>query len=58
MDRNSPITPIEELCAVCGNRVDDCVCCPECSRVCVVNEEGLFCPVCGQVKPRSEPEFS
>ncbi|MDP2689521.1 MAG: hypothetical protein Q8P48_05355 [Deltaproteobacteria bacterium] len=47
-------TPKEEFCPVCGNRTEDCVCCPECGHECVLNEEGLYCPVCGPVKPKVE----
>lgn len=39
----------EELCPVCGNRIEDCVCCPECGHVCAIDEGELVCPVCGPV---------
>jgi rubrerythrin len=46
----------EEFCPVCGKRVDDCVCCPECGHVCALDEGGLHCPVCGPVKSKEEGE--
>ncbi len=51
------ITAREELCPSCGKRVEDCVCCPECGHACALNAEGLYCPVCGPVKPRDEGEI-
>jgi hypothetical protein len=51
------ITAREELCPSCGKRVEDCVCCPECGHVCALNAEGLYCPVCGPVKPKNEGEI-
>lgn len=46
----------EEVCPTCGMRVDDCICCPECGRVCALNNGELFCPVCGPVEPKGETE--
>lgn len=46
----------EEICPVCKKSVDDCICCPECGHVCVMNEGELYCPVCGPVKPSDEGE--
>lgn len=40
----------EELCPACNNRIDDCVCCPECGHVCALDEGELYCPVCGPVQ--------
>lgn len=54
MDKKSPAAPKEEKCPVCKNRLDDCICCPECGHVCVVNEEELYCPVCGPTRPKAE----
>ncbi|MBI5492821.1 MAG: hypothetical protein HY893_07815 [Deltaproteobacteria bacterium] len=48
--------PHEETCQVCGNRIEDCVCCPECGHTCVLESGGLYCPVCGPVEPKTEPE--
>lgn len=47
-------TPREEVCAVCGNRVEDCVCCPECGHTCLLESGGLHCPVCGPLEPVPE----
>lgn len=55
MDKKHATDVKEETCPVCKNRMDDCVCCPECGHVCVHNEDGLYCPVCGPVEPRAEP---
>ncbi|HXI10421.1 MAG TPA: hypothetical protein VNK06_06400 [Thermodesulfobacteriota bacterium] len=45
----------EEFCPVCGNRVEDCVCCPECGHECTLNQGEMYCPVCGPVQPKTEP---
>lgn len=47
--REGPLPEKEELCPVCNNRVEDCVCCPECGHVCAHDEDELVCPVCGPV---------
>lgn len=46
----------EEFCPVCGNRAEDCVCCPECGHECVLDQGELYCPVCGPVKPKVEAQ--
>ncbi len=43
-----------EKCPVCGNRIDECICCPECGHICVMDEGELYCPVCGPVPPKGE----
>ncbi|HLE08136.1 MAG TPA: hypothetical protein VI914_00725 [Thermodesulfobacteriota bacterium] len=48
--------PKEDICPNCGNRVDECVCCPECGHVCALKDGELYCPVCGPVKPKEEGE--
>ncbi|MBI5345435.1 MAG: hypothetical protein HZB83_08920 [Deltaproteobacteria bacterium] len=48
------VSKIEEVCPVCENRIEDCVCCPECGHVCDLNAGGLLCPVCGPVEPKVE----
>lgn len=47
---------IEEFCQACDKRVEDCICCPECGRLCALEEGGLRCPVCGPMVPKSEAE--
>ena len=47
----------EEVCPECGNRLDDCVCCPECGHVCALDSGELNCPVCGPVGGKAEPEM-
>jgi len=48
----------EEICPECKMRADECMCCPECGHVCVLSEDELYCPVCGPVKPKTEPAES
>jgi hypothetical protein len=57
MVKTAEVTPkiVEELCPVCGNRQEDCVCCPECGHECLLNQGEMYCPVCGPVKPKTEP---
>lgn len=47
-------TAQEEFCQACDKRVEDCICCPECGRLCALDEGGLRCPECGQVVQKSE----
>jgi len=35
-----------ELCPVCKEQTDKCVCCPECGHVCLLDMGELYCPVC------------
>ncbi len=43
----------DEVCPVCSNRTEDCVCCPECGHECVHDQEELYCPVCGPARPKN-----
>ena len=43
----------EEFCPVCGNRTEECVCCPECGHECVLDQGGLYCPVCGPAEAKN-----
>lgn len=47
---------IEEFCQACNKRVEDCICCPECGRLCALDEGGLRCAVCGPVAQKAEAE--
>jgi hypothetical protein len=42
----------EEICQICGNRTEECICCPECGHVCALDAGELYCPVCGPVGER------
>lgn len=46
----------KELCPVCKNPVEDCVCCPECGHMCLLDQGELNCPVCGPKKQGPEEE--
>jgi len=45
----------EEFCPICKNRIEDCVCCPECGHECLLDQGEMYCPVCGPVEPKTEP---
>ncbi|MBI5642755.1 MAG: hypothetical protein HY954_04695 [Deltaproteobacteria bacterium] len=51
-----PETTKEKFCAVCGNRTDECVCCPECGHACLLDGGEQYCPVCGPVEPVTDKE--
>jgi len=40
-----------ELCPVCKQPIDECICCPECGHVCLLDQGELYCPVC---KPKPD----
>lgn len=50
MDEKTMNVPAEDLCPVCANRMEDCVCCPECGHECALDAGEAYCPVCSPVK--------
>lgn len=35
-----------DTCQVCGEPIDECICCPECGHLCPLDLGELYCPVC------------
>ncbi|MBI1912618.1 MAG: hypothetical protein HYS21_11535 [Deltaproteobacteria bacterium] len=57
MPENSTAKKIEqEYCPVCGNRIEEDVCCPECGHECLLDQGELYCPVCGPKEPHKASE--
>jgi hypothetical protein len=48
MDKN------REICEICEKKVDDCICCPECSHICDLDYGKYYCPICFPKKKASD----
>jgi len=43
-----------EICEICEEPIDKCICCSECGHICSLDYGELYCPVCFPEKKSDE----